>query len=115
VVVGIRPEDFRLAAPDTGSTDGSLFKGKVDVVEHLGNEQLVYVRLPGTVLPDAVKAAKEVGPDMSNHGTTAVIAAPTATIRLAPTERLVPGETVTLTADVNKLHLFDRATSRRLA
>ena len=115
VVVGIRPEDFRLAGDNTSNTDESPFTGKVDVVEHLGNEQLVYARLPGTVLPDVVKAAKEVSPDLANHGNTAVIAAPTATIRLAPTVRLAPGDTVSLTADANKLHLFDRSTSRRLA
>ena len=43
VTVGIRPEDVRLAAP--GETD--TIDGTVEVVEHLGNELLVYLRVPG--------------------------------------------------------------------
>src|SRR5262249_4768940 len=57
VIVGIRPEDFHMA---DGSADSAM-TGKVDVVEYLGNEQLIYVRLPGTLLPDSVKAAQEKG------------------------------------------------------
>ena len=114
VVVGIRPEDFHIAGEDGSGTAEAPFKGTVDVVEHLGNEQLVYARLPGTVLPDAVKAAKGVGPDESNRGNTAVITAPTATIRLAPTVRLAPGDSISLATDSSKLHLFDRNTSKRL-
>ena len=42
VTIGIRPEDVRLAAP--GETD--TIDGTVEVVEHLGNELLVYLRCP---------------------------------------------------------------------
>jgi multiple sugar transport system ATP-binding protein len=47
VIVGIRPESLRLAAAE----DAGTLLGTVDVVEHLGNEQLAYVQVPGLIVP----------------------------------------------------------------
>src|SRR5262249_39174938 len=49
VVVGIRPEHLRPAAADTPGT----LAGVAEVVEHLGNEQLVYLAVAGAILPEA--------------------------------------------------------------
>jgi len=112
VVVGIRPEHFSLA--DGATTAGGTMAGVVDVVEHLGNEQLVYVRLPGTVLPESVKAAKEQAADTASGGGAAVAtAAPASTARLSPSARVSSGERVTLAVDTSKIHLFDSATTNR--
>jgi multiple sugar transport system ATP-binding protein len=112
VIVGIRPEDFHLA--DSGGANGnadSAMTGKVDVVEYLGNEQLIYVRLPGTFVPESVKAAQSAGSDQS--GGVALATETAATARLGPTARVESGEQVQLAVDTDKLHLFDPATTNR--
>jgi multiple sugar transport system ATP-binding protein len=108
VIVGIRPEDFHLA---DGNADGAM-TGKVDVVEYLGNEQLIYVRLPGTFLPESVKAAQEKGGGEEGGG-VALATETAATARLGPTARVEAGEEVRLAVDTAKLHLFDPATTNR--
>jgi multiple sugar transport system ATP-binding protein len=106
VVVGIRPEDFHVAGDGSA---GSTMAGTVDVVEYLGNEQLIYVRLPGTVLPESVKAAKEA----AAADTGGSVAAAAATARLGPTVRVAPGQRVNLAVDASKVHVFDPATTNR--
>jgi multiple sugar transport system ATP-binding protein len=113
VVIGIRPEEFQVAS---ASAAGGTMTGTVDVVEYLGNEQLVYLRLPGIVLPEAVKEAKEAAAAeiTDTGGGTAVATAPAATARLGPAVRVAPGERVTLAVDTSALHLFDPATTSRI-
>jgi multiple sugar transport system ATP-binding protein len=116
VVVGIRPEDFTLANADASTAADGALTGTVEVVEHLGNEQLLYVRLPGTVVPETVKAAQETTVDTGGTGgggAAVAIAAPASTVRLAPTVRVSPGERIRLAADTSKFHLFDPATTNR--
>jgi multiple sugar transport system ATP-binding protein len=123
VVVGIRPEDFTLANGDASTAADGALTGTVEVVEHLGNEQLLYVRLPGTVVPETVKAAQEtqerpvettVGTGGTGGGGAAVaIAAPASTVRLAPTVRVRQGERIRLAVDTSKFHLFDPSTTNR--
>jgi multiple sugar transport system ATP-binding protein len=98
VVVGVRPEDLH-TAPD-GAPDS--LAGTVDVVEHLGNEQLVYLQVPGVLKRAAVGAAQDgEGP------------ASAATARVAPSERLRMGDRVTLAVDLAHVHLFDPDTTNR--
>jgi multiple sugar transport system ATP-binding protein len=111
VIVGIRPEDFRLA--DGDGVSGGAMTGTVDVVEFLGNEQLIYVHLPGTIVPDSVKAAKETTEAAEAGGGVATATAAMATARLAPTAHMKPGAPVRLAVDTAKLHLFDPATTTR--
>ena len=96
VIAGIRPEDFSLVATEDGGA--ATLTGVVDVVEHLGSEQLVYLKLPGAMIPELVKAEKET------QGSTA---------RLAPDAHVRPGERITLAVDTSKIHLFDPASSTR--
>jgi multiple sugar transport system ATP-binding protein len=112
VIVGIRPEDFRLADGDGAGVAGGTMAGTVDVVEFLGNEQLIYLRLPGVIVPEAVKAAKAVeGVEVGGGVATATLAL--ATARLGPTARVESGARVRLGVDTGKVHLFDPATTRR--
>ena len=111
VIIGIRPEDFHLADSANGSAGGSM-TGKVDVVEYLGNEQLIYVRLPGTFVPEPVKAAQERA-GVEEGGGVALATAVAATARLGPTARVGSGDEIRLAVDTAKLHLFDPATTNR--
>ncbi len=55
MLAGIRREDIDIRA---GAESGSVaLEGTVDVIEHLGNEQVVYLHIPGAMMPEAVKRA----------------------------------------------------------
>ncbi len=84
LTLGVRPEDVQVA-PDAPA-DRVLW-GTVDVVEHLGNEQILYVRL----------------------GRQTIVA------RIDPTLKLSPGAKVPLTLNPNRMHAFDPATTRVVA
>jgi multiple sugar transport system ATP-binding protein len=96
VVVGIRPEDLRPAP------DGALnsLSGTVEVVEHLGNEQLVYLQASG-----AMKASRTEASSGASSGDI--------TARIGPSVAVRAGQSLTLAVDLARLHLFDPATSNR--
>ncbi len=86
LVVGFRPEHLQLAGSDVGSGRARIPAG-VDVVEYLGDEQLVHL----------------------HSGEVDVVA------KLpVDTGRLDVGGDVTLAVPLEKLHLFDRTTQRSL-
>ncbi len=92
VIVGVRPEDLTLSSD--GASQATLH-ATVDVVEHLGNEQLIYVQAPGAMISEAAE-------------TKAI------TARVPAAARIQPGERVTLAVDSSKLHVFDPQTTQRL-
>jgi multiple sugar transport system ATP-binding protein len=120
VVVGVRPEDLRLAgAEGSGDDAAAMVAGPVDVVEHLGNEQLIYVRLPGAIQPERVGRAGDPtgtgdsgGGDGGEGGMLATAAA--STVRVPARVVVRPGDHVRLRVDVARLHLFDPVTTNRL-
>lgn len=84
VTVGLRPEDF--TASHNAAETGKSFVGIVDVVENLGSEKLVYVRV-GSLL---------------------------AQIRVDPLLATTIGETITLTPRLDHIHIFDPETTKSL-
>jgi multiple sugar transport system ATP-binding protein len=92
VTAGIRPEDFSLAAEGATNT----LSGIVDVVEHLGNEQLVYVQLPGAMVPESAET----------KGSTA---------RLPAGVAVKSGQRITLAVNPDKLHVFDAQSGTRFS
>jgi len=91
VIVGVRPEGLLLA---NDSAENAI-SGVVDVVEHLGNEQYAYLRLPGAVATDAEETQTSVA-------------------RLPAEAKVAVGERLRLSVDPDALHVFDPATTRRL-
>jgi multiple sugar transport system ATP-binding protein len=82
-ILGFRPEHMRV-----GSTAGGLaFEARVEVVEYLGDEQLVHLV----------------------RGETPLLA------KLSVEERLSQGQELTLSVPQDKVHRFDEATEERLA
>ena len=76
VIVGFRPEHLELSdVPGTAAT----IQGTADVVEYLGNEELLHVSVEGTEIVAIVD---------SSH-------------------RVRPGDVVTLKLPIEKLHMFD--------
>jgi multiple sugar transport system ATP-binding protein len=88
VVLGIRPEDISAGEGPQGST----MRGRVDVVEHLGNEQLVHLTMPGVLLPEGAEARL-------------------VTARMGPDTLVRVGDSVPLTIDMTKVHVFDPQTT----
>jgi multiple sugar transport system ATP-binding protein len=91
VVAGVRPEDFHLSSE---GADNSIV-GVVDVVEHLGNEQLIYVQ-------SAAAHAVE-GTEVKS-----------LTARVEPGVSVRPGDSVTIALDPARVHLFDAESGKRL-
>ena len=125
VIVGARPEDFRLADAADADDDEATLTGLVEVVEHLGNELLIYVRLPGAMIPEQVKQVSAQDDALVSIGATgdqagaasgapAVASGPTTIVRLASDASVRPGDRVRLHADTARLHLFDPGAATRL-
>ncbi len=83
VIVGFRPEHLELG--EVGGTVATI-QGTADVVEYLGNEELLHVSVEGTEIVAIVD---------SEH-------------------RVRPGDVVTLKLPVEKLHMFDGETGLSL-
>jgi multiple sugar transport system ATP-binding protein len=102
VLVGVRPEGLRLADDAADNT----ITGIVDVVEHLGAEQYVYLRMPGAVTGDVV--------DMGDGDASGAEETRTSIARLPAEARVTVGERLRLSVDPAALHIFDPTTTRRL-
>ncbi|NLP13287.1 MAG: sn-glycerol-3-phosphate ABC transporter ATP-binding protein UgpC [Clostridium sp.] len=86
VVIGIRPEDIHDEAVYLESMSDSIVNAKVEVVEMLGSETLLYT---------------EVG-DVD------------FTARVNPRTKARAGDVVKLALDTNKIHIFDKETERAI-
>lgn len=89
VVLGIRPEHLTINAPGSAAaapTAGAALRGVVELSENLGSEQIIYCR---------------VGPQR-------------VAVRASRDEHWESGTAVILSTEANRLHLFDRASGRRL-
>jgi multiple sugar transport system ATP-binding protein len=83
VTLGVRPEDF-VSRPDY--VPGQTLQGTIDVVEHLGNEQLLYVKMANSV----------------------VLA------RVDPSLHARAGDPITLGVNPDRMHAFDPTTTKAL-
>ncbi len=106
VIVGIRPEHLHLAAGESAN----VVRGKVEVVEHLGNEQLVYLHAPGAIVPETAALARGTA-----DGSSAVVLGPSVVARADASTRISPGDGIALAVDVAHVHLFDPVTTNRFA
>ena len=86
VLIGFRPEHIEVANGATGS-DAVRFPARVDVVEYLGNDELIHAQTEDTEI-----------------------------VALLPSDqKLSVGETVNLAVPMEKLHIFDPESERTLA
>ncbi|MFB9857109.1 ABC transporter ATP-binding protein [Paenarthrobacter aurescens] len=89
IVLGIRPEHLTINAPASAAaapTAGAALRGVVELSENLGSEQIIYCRVGSKRV--AVRAPRD--------------------------EHWELGSAVILSAHADRLHLFDRASGRRL-
>jgi len=104
VIAGIRPEDLRLASEGSENT----LTGTAEVVEHLGNEQLIYLQTSGAILPETAAQARETSEDAG-----AGALGPSVIARVEAGTDLRPGSRLTLQPNLAHLHIFDPATAQR--
>ena len=88
IIMGVRPEDIHDDADKVAEFKNSLFRGKIDVVEKLGSETLVYIAIDGK--------ENDIIARVNPHSTIAV-----------DTE-------VDLAIDINHIQLFDPSTERNI-
>ncbi|MGE3408101.1 MAG: ABC transporter ATP-binding protein [Pirellulales bacterium] len=106
VLLGIRAEDVRLAAGDSGPLSTSNLANKAEIVtaevadiEPLGDSTLVYLRLGNA--PDRSTSPRGIGDGM-------------AVSRMESRVRLMPDERIQVYFDMQRVHFFDPATGRNV-
>ncbi|GAA4255760.1 ABC transporter ATP-binding protein [Dactylosporangium darangshiense] len=113
VAVGIRPEDMQDAS--LAPADGAVLYGAVDLVEALGSELLVHLRVavPGVVTDETRELARDAGLDpVEPVGTAGPLTELVA--RFSPRSRVRKGELVEVAVDTARLHVFDLDTGRSI-
>jgi ABC-type sugar transport system ATPase subunit len=85
VLIGFRPEHIELA--NGQESDAVRFPAKVDVVEYLGNEELIHAEAEGNEIVALLPSDKKVG----------------------------VGDTVNFAVPMDKLHIFDPDSEKTLA
>ena len=90
VLFGIRPENIKLGKEGV--------KARVDVVEHLGSETILYTQVEGLKLED-----KDLNPEEKT---------PSLIVKIPTNYDIVEGMEVSLVFDMDKSHLFDKATKQ---
>jgi multiple sugar transport system ATP-binding protein len=117
IVVGIRPEDLTPAIERDGAQPGQgrCLLVDVELVEALGNEQLVHFATDASRFRD--KTETWVADDETVGVATRIAGTPIGkgVARVDPRVRVVAGERITLAVDVDRLHLFDPDTGIALA
>jgi multiple sugar transport system ATP-binding protein len=92
------------AALDPTAPPERVIELRVDLVEALGAELLIHAAVDASPV--------DLDPDDEESGTAARAASVVA--RLSPRSRIEAGETVKLTVDTSRLHLFDPVTGQAL-
>ncbi len=82
VILGVRPESLRDEDNYTGAPGAALVDCFVDVVERMGSETLLHLRCEGADL----------------------------TARVSPRSTAKPGDSIKVSLDIRRIHLFDRET-----
>ncbi|MBE7190422.1 MAG: hypothetical protein INR67_19195, partial [Jatrophihabitans endophyticus] len=101
VVLGIRPEAFRLAEPGSGRPTGPVI-----LTEMTGADAYVFLDLPvPNIVPGRAKSDEE---ELVHDGVTRI------TARVEPVQLPDRGQPVGLEAPLSRVHVFDPATGEAI-
>jgi multiple sugar transport system ATP-binding protein len=100
VIIGLRPESFLIGPPDAPMVEAA-------VVENLGTESHVFFGVDAA--PVGVSAHRLADDDLSILGDRSVFVA-----KLGPEHEVVAGQNLPLTADPDRIYLFDSVTGDSL-
>ena len=108
-IAGIRPEDFYVLSDDSGQhPTQAAFDTQVDVVEWLGAEVLIYFQIKNNQWPDMPALTRDLNLDKKSGDKWQI------TAKLDTSHNFKEGDRIKLTFDMDKLHLFDAQTGKRL-
>ena len=99
IVFGIRPEDIHDEEAWVNDASKQTIEVKVDVVEALGSETLLYCKTRSEVLPDDGETIKSIVDDVSN-----------LTAKVDSRSSTKAGDTVKIALDIDHCHIFDKDT-----
>jgi multiple sugar transport system ATP-binding protein len=109
IAVGIRPE--ALDEPGRRNGDAGSLRGRVQVIEALGPEQLAYVDVEArpVLVEDVLEGIvdMEAADDIAEIKGEAQGARATVVARLDPSTRVRPDDAIDLAVDLRRLHFFD--------
>jgi multiple sugar transport system ATP-binding protein len=110
IILGIRPEDFEDATLNSDVPGDRRVKVKVDLMEPLGAEVLVYFGTAATGVVSSAAAA-DVGEDADVRlGDEDATAGTRMCARISPHTRIALGQPAELTVDTSRLYFFDPQT-----
>jgi len=104
LLLGVRPENFTVGPTDGG--EGRRLLVEVELVEALGNEQLVHFVIDAKRYRSEAELLLVDGAD----GTISDVSGAAGVARVDPRARVTAGERVTLEVDLEHLHFFDPET-----
>jgi multiple sugar transport system ATP-binding protein len=110
IVVGVRPEHLLIPPPGGRADEGRRLAADVELVEALGNEQLVHFSIDARKVRDESDAAAPGG-----AGGIAGAALAEGVARVDPRAPVAVGQRIEFAVDVDRLHLFDPKTGSALA
>ncbi len=107
IVLGVRPEAFRVPEPGEEVHPNRMMRGKADLVEQLGSDAFVHFELPvkPVITPDIRELLEDEGADPSTLGDTTKMVA-----RVDPVLAPKAGEDFEFAVDVEKVHFFEPQT-----
>jgi multiple sugar transport system ATP-binding protein len=109
LVVGVRPEDMADATLARDGDRHATLEGVVDLVEPLGSDLIVHVRLPvppASGLDDIAELAEELG-DVVPMAVESSGGETVATARFSPRSTARVGERTRISVATDRLHFFD--------
>ena len=99
IVFGIRPEDIHDEEAWVNDPKKQTIEVKVDVVEALGSETLLYCKTRSEITPDDGETIKSIVDDVSN-----------LTAKVDSRSSTKAGDTVKIALDIEHCHIFDKDT-----
>ena len=116
VVMGIRPEDVHDEPSFIAASPNSVVKTRVDVVEKLGSETLLYCNFNLHTAADSTTAeGKEALAELAAQGKSIYDEeGETMIAKIDPRSNAQRDEIIKLAFDVNHIHLFDKETELTL-
>ena len=99
ITFGIRPEDIHDEAVWVNDAKKQCIEVKVDVVEALGSETLLYCKTKSEILPEDQESLKSIVDDVSN-----------LTAKVDSRSSSKAGQLVKIALDLDHCHIFDKET-----
>jgi multiple sugar transport system ATP-binding protein len=114
VIIGIRPEELTPNGDRHQSESGCPLSAQVDLVEALGNEQLIHFAVDAKNHREASSVLASASVDPAAQSAWSADAAGRGVARVDPRMRVDTGQPITFVIDPERIHFFDPDTGKAL-